>query len=208
MSRVRVPLPTPQKIRDWEAIPIPDFFFRTGVSPSGKARDFDSLIRWFESSHPCQILTGPRGSVFIRYAPLAQSVEHLPFKQGVRGSNPRRGTKKQSRLTGGFAFWCFAPGESKFIPPCGVNPRRGTKKQSRLLGGFAFCCFAPRESKFMPPCGVNPRQTAPLPRWQGGDFFNIYIPLISVKPGMGTKGRDSPRSGRRSARSSSASQGT
>ena len=27
-------------------------------------------------------------------APLAQSVEHLPFKQGVRGSNPRRGTKK------------------------------------------------------------------------------------------------------------------
>ena len=29
-------------------------------------------------------------------APLAQSVEHLPFKQGVRGSNPRRGTKKRS----------------------------------------------------------------------------------------------------------------
>ena len=28
-------------------------------------------------------------------APLAQSVEHLPFKQGVRGSNPRRGTKKE-----------------------------------------------------------------------------------------------------------------
>lgn len=23
-----------------------------GMSPSGKARDFDSLIRWFESSHP------------------------------------------------------------------------------------------------------------------------------------------------------------
>lgn len=28
-------------------------------------------------------------------APLAQSVEHLPFKQGVRGSNPRRGTKRE-----------------------------------------------------------------------------------------------------------------
>ena len=26
----------------------------TGVQPSGKARDFDSLIRWFESSYPCQ----------------------------------------------------------------------------------------------------------------------------------------------------------
>ena len=24
------------------------------VQPSGKARDFDSLIRWFESNHPCQ----------------------------------------------------------------------------------------------------------------------------------------------------------
>ena len=30
-------------------------------------------------------------------APLAQSVEHLPFKQGVRGSNPRRGTKEKHR---------------------------------------------------------------------------------------------------------------
>ena len=25
-----------------------------GVSPSGKAPDFDSGIRWFESSYPCQ----------------------------------------------------------------------------------------------------------------------------------------------------------
>ena len=36
-------------------------------------------------------------------APLAQSVEHLPFKQGVRGSNPRRGTKK-SLETEGFSL--------------------------------------------------------------------------------------------------------
>ena len=25
-----------------------------GVSPSGKAKDFDSFIRWFKSSYPCQ----------------------------------------------------------------------------------------------------------------------------------------------------------
>ena len=37
-------------IRDGEAIPVPDGFVRAGVSPSGKAGDFDSLIRWFESS--------------------------------------------------------------------------------------------------------------------------------------------------------------
>ena len=53
-----------------------------GMSPSGKARDFDSRIRGFESRHP---------SIFDL---LAQSAEHLPFKQGVRGSNPRRGTRK------------------------------------------------------------------------------------------------------------------
>ena len=38
-------------------------------------------------------------------APLAQSVEHLPFKQGVRGSNPRRGTKKRSTALRCFSFW-------------------------------------------------------------------------------------------------------
>ena len=31
------------------------------------------------------------------YAPVAQQAEHLPFKQGVRGSNPRWSTKKENR---------------------------------------------------------------------------------------------------------------
>ena len=44
-------------------------------------------------------------SVWITDAPLAQSVEHLPFKQGVRGSNPRRGTKKKHHPQGGASFW-------------------------------------------------------------------------------------------------------
>ena len=48
-----------------------------GVSPSGKARDFDSRIRRFESCHPSQ-----------NCGPLAQMVEHLTFNQGVPGSNP------------------------------------------------------------------------------------------------------------------------
>ena len=42
----------------------------------GKARDFDSRMRWFESSRPSQ------------YDPLAQLVEHLTFNQGVDGSSP------------------------------------------------------------------------------------------------------------------------
>ena len=54
-----------------------------GLSPSGKAPDFDSDIRRFESCQPSQ------------FDPVAQPAEHLPFKQGVRGSNPRWITKKK-----------------------------------------------------------------------------------------------------------------
>ena len=50
-----------------------------GVSPSGKAPDFDSGIRRFKSCHPSQFSD-----------PLAQSVEHLTFNQGVRSSSLRR----------------------------------------------------------------------------------------------------------------------
>jgi hypothetical protein len=47
-----------------------------GHSQVGKARDFDSRMRWFESSCPSQVDS------------LAQLVEHLTFNQGVPGSNP------------------------------------------------------------------------------------------------------------------------
>ena len=64
------------------------------MSPSGKASDFDSDIRRFESGHPSQ------------FDPLAQSVEQLPFKQWVRGSSPRRVTRKQEIP---FGIFCFLP---------------------------------------------------------------------------------------------------
>ena len=51
-----------------------------GVLPSGKAQDFDSCIRWFESTYPSQ------------YVPLAQSVEHCTFNAGVLSSSLRRDT--------------------------------------------------------------------------------------------------------------------
>ena len=63
-----------------------------GMSPSGKATDFDSVMRRFESCHPSQIND-----------PLAQSAEHLPFKQGVRSSNLRRVTK----IRNAYAFRIF-----------------------------------------------------------------------------------------------------
>ena len=52
-----------------------------GVSPSGKALDFDSSIRRFKSCHPSQNK--------LIFGPLAQAVEHLTFNQVVRGSSPR-----------------------------------------------------------------------------------------------------------------------
>ena len=56
----------------------PHFFPRcadVGVSPSGKARDFDSRIRRFDPCHPSHP------------DPLAQLAEHLTFNQGVPRSS-------------------------------------------------------------------------------------------------------------------------
>ena len=56
----------------------------TGVSPSGKAQDFDSCIS------PVRIWL-PQLDLRIAihyYGALAQSVEHLTFNQVVGGSNP------------------------------------------------------------------------------------------------------------------------
>ena len=39
-----------------------------GMSPSGKAADSDSAIRWFESSHPSQISEVALNSDFFFYA--------------------------------------------------------------------------------------------------------------------------------------------
>ena len=58
-----------------------------GMSPSGKAPDFDSGIRRFKSGHPSQ------------HDPLAQLAEQLPFKQWVRGSNPRRVTTSEQAVS-------------------------------------------------------------------------------------------------------------
>ena len=109
------------------------------MSPSGKAPDFDSGIRRFESCHPSQkkarcrrafsILKAQKrvakpktlcynsSSLFAEaksaYDPLAQPVEQLPFKQWVRGSSPRRVTKKPDTHPG---IWFFA------YPPEGLEP--------------------------------------------------------------------------------------
>ncbi len=70
-----------------------------GVSPSGKATDFDSVIRWFESIYPC-------------HDPLAQSVEHLTFNQGVPRSS--RGWITTDKLPRFGEVFCFHKLEKSF----------------------------------------------------------------------------------------------
>ena len=100
------------------------------------------------------------------YASLAQSAEHLPFKQGVRGSNPRRGTKRPlHRRWGGFLILCMGfrrtpdttlseAEETKCH--CGAVALPGFESPTRHqesappFGGADFCCFASGESKFIP----------------------------------------------------------
>ena len=53
-----------------------------GISQVGKAHDFDSCMRRFESCIPSQI-------IYAYYDSLAQLVEHLTLNQGVPGSNLR-----------------------------------------------------------------------------------------------------------------------
>ena len=90
-----------------------------GVSPSGKAPDFDFRTRRSESCHPCQRgALGCRQAVRHRtltpafrrfesyhpsqfYDPLAQPAEHLTFNQGVPRSN--RGWITIVRGCGGMA---------------------------------------------------------------------------------------------------------
>ena len=109
MSRVRAPYPTPL-IGGSGITPGPPRLFHFGMSPSGKAQDFDSCIRAFEPRHPsqCGLALPARRSDSV-----AQQAEQLPFKQWVRGSNPRWVTKKRKpviRWDCGFffVFQCFA----------------------------------------------------------------------------------------------------
>ena len=75
------------------------------MSPSGKAQDFDSCIRAFEPRHPSQ--TGL--AVPAHHDSVAQQAEQLPFKQWVRGSNPRWVTKYKSHPLRGWLLYLENP---------------------------------------------------------------------------------------------------
>ena len=77
----------------------------------------------------------------IFFDPVAQSAEHLPFKQGVRGSNPRWSTKKtdgqKDRL---FSFLIFDenPGHDREIGGCRFRRRADSRFKSKLFARSAL----------------------------------------------------------------------
>ena len=88
-----------------------------GVSPSGKARDFDSRIRKVRILPPQP------------FDPLAQLVEHLTFNQGAWGSNPQWVTMLRVRAPSASPFALVAQSveqETENLRVGGSIPPQGT----------------------------------------------------------------------------------
>ena len=105
VSRVRVPLPTPLRIRDWEKSQSLFFLPTQGCRQVVRQGTLTPSSAGSSPAIPAKhFRMAPHPVIYYTYAPLAQSVEHLPFKQGVWGSNPQRGTKKDATRSGGVFF--------------------------------------------------------------------------------------------------------
>ena len=90
MSWVRVPSPTPDKVGD-RGHPGPLFPSTLGRRQVVRQGTLTPSSAGSSPAVPAKVHGAVRG-VFIECDPVAQSAEQLPFKQWVRGSNPRRVT--------------------------------------------------------------------------------------------------------------------
>ena len=63
------------------------FFFTIGPSPSGKAQDFDSCTRWFESSWPSTCGCGGTGR-HARFRFLCESVQVQVLSPAFKNPSP------------------------------------------------------------------------------------------------------------------------
>ena len=111
MLWVRVPSPTPDK-KGIGATPDPLVLSTLGRRQVVRQGTLTPSSAGSSPAVPAS-KAGPRRSPFsgrgrISYDPVAQSAEQLPFKQWVRGSNPRRVTKKDTTFVVSFFFW-FRP---------------------------------------------------------------------------------------------------
>ena len=124
------PFTHPTEYQGLGAIPIPDSFSTQGCSQVVRQGTLTPSFAGSSPAIPARFL--PLRWFGIEYASLAQLAEHLPFKQGVRGSNPRRGTKKEMALSCLF-FWI--PLEIKIL---GANKHLRAASLAALRQ-FTFC---------------------------------------------------------------------
>ena len=89
------PFTHPTEYQGLGAIPIPDSFSTQGCSQVVRQGTLTPSSAGSSPAIPATPFRMAPSFFHMCHAPLAQSVEHLPFKQGVRGSNPRWSTKKK-----------------------------------------------------------------------------------------------------------------
>ena len=108
-----------------------------GMSPSGKAPDFDSGIRRFKSCHPSQRTEAQMQICPSVYDPLAQLAEQLPFKQWVWSSNLQRVTKRKRATPSGMALFLLVTREIRIISCAADEQRsRGLDRAKPLFSPF------------------------------------------------------------------------
>ncbi len=164
-----------------------------GMSPSGKAPDFDSGIRRFKSGHPS-------------HDPLAQLAEQLPFKQWVWGSNPQRvpkrndGFPKENRRFFCSLLFTFLLSFSRrfqskvkrsvtsrpanpFPLQSDVSPKHSSKKPPSARMGACCHRFKPNGRPHLsrkPPQRMTIRSiTAPMPKIPAVVILQSSLPLLS-----------------------------
>ena len=82
------------------------------------------------------------GLSFLTYDPVAQQAEHLPFKQGVRGSNPRWVTNKTGARPSGSAPVLFYPRGDRMAARGEREFSQSVDNAIRLLN-----CFVDKEER-------------------------------------------------------------
>ena len=137
----------------------------------------------------------------IKYAPVAQEVEHLPFKQGVRGSSPRWSTNEAVTPPGVAASFFFRWLEPRTPKRAAFFERSGSSKPPEGLfikniplnidfsRGLAYNGVAERQC--IEDVHYLHRRTNPLGEPPPRGFFRFYGPdglpagfaaLLSIKP--------------------------
>ena len=108
----------------------------------------------------------------------------MPFKQGVRGSNPRWSTKKYPSPFGGGYFFRSLPG-SRSLSPSGEIPAGAPKNIPRLSAGEYFFRLLPGRRSLSPSGEIPAGAPKNLLAFWRGIFFSGRSRGVEVYPRQG-----------------------